>query len=438
MRSLLATIPVLALLAGCDEPAAQAQAVDASRTDAPGPACASSLRVDAGTPSFFWVGQASESVTASLAWDGAPCRGLSVDADVPWLRGALASDTQLRVELVGATVPGGVHRGRVSVRDAAGRVLGFVDVDLRALGTARADATPKVLVIGIDGVRGDAMEGATMPNVRSLLPHAAASFHVSTQLTGPTSSGPGWTSILTGVGPDRHRIVANENYANRDRTWPTFLARAHDALHLRTAVASQWPDIPGGIVEGDAMDVRSSGDGASVSNTMVRWLRAAQYDVHFVHFDDVDHAGHDTGFALTNPAYRAALEGVDRLVLPLFDAIVARPGIADERWLVVVCTDHGGAGTSHGALDRDNRDIPLFVAGPTVNPRMPEGFVSHMDVHPTVMRFLGVVPPASWRLDSRPLGVPYETACANAVDDDGDGLADCDDPDCRGVTGCAR
>ena len=107
---------------------------------------------------FFWVGQEA-SATMELTWVGNICAGLTVDADVPWARGALV-ERALRVEL-------------------------------RALGTAHADAAPKVLVIGIDGVRGDAMEGATLPGLRSLLRHAAASFHASAQRTGPTSSGPG-------------------------------------------------------------------------------------------------------------------------------------------------------------------------------------------------------------------------------------------------------
>ncbi|MEZ4408536.1 MAG: hypothetical protein R3A52_18985, partial [Polyangiales bacterium] len=87
-------------------------------------------------------------------------------------------------------------------------------------------------------------------------------------------------------------------------------------------------------------------------------------------------------------------------------------------------------------LTDENRDIPLFVAGPTVRPALPSGFVSQMDVHPTVMRFLGAFPPASWRLDSRALGVAYETACADGTDDDGDRLVDCDDRDCLAEARC--
>jgi hypothetical protein len=399
-------------------------------------ACASTLRVEAAAaPGFFWVGQARETASVALRWEGAPCDGLSVVSDAPWLTGALAG-TELRAELVGARVTGGVHRGHLQVRDATGRGLALVEVNLRALGSSRADATPKVLVIGIDGVRGDTMEGATLPNLRALLANAAWSYHASTQRTGPTSSGPGWTSIFTGVGPDRHGVVGNANYNRRDPAWPTFFSRAHDGLGLRTAVASQWADIVTGIVEPSAMDDRATGDGAAVSATMARWLREARHDVHFAHFDDVDHAGHGSGFRLTNPMYRGALEGVDGMVRPLLDAIVARPAIADERWLVVVCTDHGGEGTTHGPLNDANWDIPLFVAGPTVRPSLPSGFVSHMDVHPTVMRFLGVAAPASWRLESRALGVAYEAACDDGTDDDRDGLTDCDDRDCLAAPAC--
>lgn len=32
---------------------------------------------------------------------------------------------------------------------------------------------------------------------------------------------------------------------------------------------------------------------------------------------------------------------------------------------------------------------------------------------------------------------PVELACANGLDDDGDGLTDCADPDCVGLAGCA-
>jgi hypothetical protein len=232
-------------------------------------------------------------------------------------------------------------------------------------------------------------------------------------------------------------VTANGGYTNRDPAWPTFLARAHDGLGLRTAVASQWGDIVTGIVEPSAMTDRATGDGAAVSAAMSRWLREARHDVHFIHFDDVDHAGHASGFRFTNPAYRGALEGVDALARPLLDAIVARPDIANERWLVVVCTDHGGAGTNHGPMDNDNWDIPLFVVGPTVRPALPPGFVSHMDVHPTVMRFLGATVAPAWRLDSRALGVAYESACGDGRDDDGDGAADCDDRDCAAESACA-
>jgi hypothetical protein len=425
--------------AGSDVPAPMDAAVDVAPPMDAAPdaaACASTVTLSTTAVGFFWVGQATDTADVALRWAGAPCAGLRAEADAPWLRAA-ATEASLRVELVGARTIGGVHTGRVTLRDARGTRLGSVEVTLRALGSLRAEATPKVLVIGIDGVRGDAMEGATLPTLRSLTRHAAASYHVSTHRTGPTMSGPGWTTIMTGVGPDRHRVVANGAYAGRDRTWPSFLLRAREGLRLRTAVASQWPDIVTGIVEPEAMDDRTTGNGAAVSAAMARWLREARHDVHFIHFDDVDHAGHATGFALSNPESRGALEGVDALVRPLLDAVVARPAIADERWLVVVTTDHGGAGTNHGPMNLDNWDIPLFVVGPTVTPLLPTGFVSHMDVHPTVMRFLGAAIPAAWRLDGRPLGVAYELACGDGADDDRDGARDCDDADCAAAPACA-
>jgi hypothetical protein len=53
------------------------------------------------------------------------------------------------------------------------------------------------------------------------------------------------------------------------------------------------------------------------------------------------------------------------------------------------------------------------------------------------MRFLGASVPPAWRLDSRALGVAYESACGDGRDDDGDGAADCDDRDCAADSACA-
>jgi len=83
---------------------------------------------------------------------------------------------------------------------------------------------------------------------------------------------------------------------------------------------------------------------------------------------------------------------------------------------VVLTSDHGGIGTSHGGTGVETRAIPLIVAGDGVltgemtgSSEVPGelelGFVSHLDVHPTVMQFLGYPPQQDWELDGQVRGL---------------------------------
>lgn len=66
-----------------------------------------------------------------------------------------------------------------------------------------AGAERKVLFIGIDGCRPDAIEKADTPNIDRLVANGVMS--TNTSILGPrdcgneTISGPGWSSIFTGV-----------------------------------------------------------------------------------------------------------------------------------------------------------------------------------------------------------------------------------------------
>jgi predicted AlkP superfamily pyrophosphatase or phosphodiesterase len=268
---------------------------------------------------------------------------------------------------------------------------------------------PKVLVLGLDGLRGDAIPETDSPRLASLLEGGAGSYSASTQITGPTVSGPGWASILMGVEPQKHGVYDNTNWQDFDRSYVTFIARAQ-ALGFSTATAINWLPIQTSIIEDDVTDEIVLGTDQFVADGMAGLLRDADHDVHFVHFDDADHSGHASGFSVNNPDYVATVEILDTQVGQLLDAIAARDTRAEESWLVMLTSDHGGEGTSHGGITADHRAIPLLVFGDSVAPvtyvptndvpgEMDVGFVSHLDVHPTVLHHLGHPPEPDWVLD---------------------------------------
>ncbi len=69
------------------------------------------------------------------------------------------------------------------------------------------DAPRRAMVIGIDGLKPDAVAVADTPWLDLLGTQGAYTDAATTQLTTATVSGPGWASILTGVEPTANGIT---------------------------------------------------------------------------------------------------------------------------------------------------------------------------------------------------------------------------------------
>jgi hypothetical protein len=408
--------------------------------DAPDEPCVSTVTValERTTASrFFWEGEDARVDEIAAVVDGDACAAIEATTDKEWLRAAFdRRRSRLTVWLATGAVVSGRHSARVTLHDGDDEAaLAFVDVQLAALVRAPEAAPRKALVIGIDGLRADGLAVAQTPNAELMMRRAAWTLDASTQLEAPTSSGPGWTSIVTGVDANKHNIRGNSGYGNRDRAWPTLLWRLRQQHGLRTAAAIHWSPILNDIMEPDAVDDGVLGNDEEVTVAMVEML-GGDYDAHFIHLDDVDHAGHASGFSPDNPAYLAAIEVIDALVGRLLNAIVDRPDVAQEEWIIVLTADHGGDPNGHGGLTPQARRIPLIVSGASTVSGDMRGFVSHMDVLPTVCAFMGLHPDASWELDGHVVGLGIESACGDGIDEDGDGHRDCDDEDCSRSTLC--
>jgi arylsulfatase A-like enzyme len=274
-------------------------------------------------------------------------------------------------------------------------------------------ARPYALVIGVDGVRADALVAADTPNLDRIRDAGAWSMSAQTQQEAATNSGPGWASILTGVDADKHNIWENDQYDGQDPDYPSFLWRARDA-GLRTMTSINWIPLSTAIVEDDAVDERVLGTDTHVTDELAARLTAGDYDVHFIHFDDVDHAGHASGFNPDNDAYTDAIEVVDRQVGQLLDAIEARASWADESWLIAMTSDHGGTDAGHGCLTWECRTVPLILSGPAFERGELLEAGSHMDVHPTVLQHMGLTPSQDWDLDGAVQGLPQGTESGGA------------------------
>ncbi|MDP7204546.1 MAG: alkaline phosphatase family protein [Pirellulaceae bacterium] len=285
---------------------------------------------------------------------------------------------------------------------------------------AQDPGTQRVLVIGIDGVRPDALAAARTPNLDKLIQTGA--FADSTQILGTryrksdTISGPGWSSILTGVWADKHGVHDNEFKGKNYKQFPHFFERLKAPFpQARTASFVDWSPIDEHIVS--AADLKKNYPSANVGEYIEhdaeiardasRHLQDGDPHATMVYFGSVDETGHKVGFHPSVKPYVAAIEVIDRHVGQLLRAIDARPSRAGENWLVLVSTDHGGRGTGHGSGHKvpEIRTVFLIVSGTAARQGKIQEQTYLVDLPVTALVHLGVKIDPAWKLDGRSVGL---------------------------------
>lgn len=244
-------------------------------------------------------------------------------------------------------------------------------------------------------------------------------------------TGPGWLSVITGLDNIHHGVKANDPtelaaYLKVKDQYPTIFMRARK-MGLQTAaggvanfMTSRGPKAAPGIVDYECgtatnswpvitalsnascnLTRRQADDNAAESRdqNLTTFLKEQIQDRHISIvmgvYDGIDHAGHKHGFS-SNSGYLEAMTTVDKLIAPLLETVRSRANTLHEEWLVILTSDHGGHNVAgfwgmHDTVAGEDDAIPFIETTygscsslkPLVYP------VRHMDIHPTVMKWLG-------------------------------------------------
>lgn len=286
----------------------------------------------------------------------------------------------------------------------------------------------RVLLIGIDGCRPDALAAARTPTIDRLAEDGVLLDKVRIAPTGDnpadTLSGPGWSSILTGVWADKHGVEDNSFSTPALERYPSLFTRLRRTKpKARTVSAVSWSVINRLIVTDPKAQRRvgkKKGRGYSQADTGVVRIAASAIvrsnpELVFVHLGSVDAAGHEHDFDPKSRKYRAAIERSDAHVGTLVRAVRARRTHDDENWLVIVCTDHGGIGRHHGkgAGKPEIEEVFLVLSGPGVKERSSSSAATIVDIAPTALAHLGVSTRPEWHMDGRDLLTPVKVDVAD-------------------------
>ncbi|MFJ3924870.1 alkaline phosphatase family protein [Streptomyces sp. NPDC090022] len=286
-----------------------------------------------------------------------------------------------------------------------------------AAAAAAAANTDKVLVIGLDGVVVDRVKAANAPHLNGLMAQGlTAKSTLYANPMGATSSGPGWSTIATGVWPDKHGVKDNSFTGKNYTAYPDFLTRVENANPaLNTYAAADWEPITStdqnGPIFSPKVDKRLSLKGdrdgyrnedPKIAAAAATELRTGNPDASFVYFGEVDAAGHSSGAG--SQAYLDAIARVDALVGQLLTAVQQRPTYAQENWKILVTTDHGHTGSGgHGGSSIAERGTFVIAKGAGIPAGSVRDDVRLVDVAATALQHVGV---STAGLDGVPLNAP--------------------------------
>ncbi len=252
----------------------------------------------------------------------------------------------------------------------------------------------KVLVVGIDGFRSDAMQQAITPFMYELSQKNSAyytSYHVVEEYTW---SGPNWSSILNGVHSEKHNVTRNVFINNNYQTYPSFFSYIEEAdSNINTVSIVNWTPINNFILSShvDYAPLESMNDSLVFENAknMLVNSNPVSPDVMFLHFDELDAAGHSYGFSPFISEYRNTLNKLDLYVETLFNIIQSKRNKGED-WIFFIVSDHGGQGTGHSDTKNPHVNTTVFF---TQHPYLTfkSNYISNQaDLAPTILDFMGI------------------------------------------------
>ena len=267
----------------------------------------------------------------------------------------------------------------------------------------------KILFIGIDGCRADALEIANTPNIDSLIQNGIYNNEALSSINGqPTYSGPGWSSMVTGVWMDKHGVSDNSFSGSNFEDYPPFtslLEENGNNYHMASFI--MWSPIHTEIFN-ETMDYNELHNiyDNSVAIGAANYLEnTPEIDLLFLAFDHVDHAGHSYGFGTQITNYINIISQVDEYIGYVINALENRPTYLEEEWLIIITSDHGGNLSGHGGQTIEERLIPIILSGNSVDSSNIPDQLYIIDIVPTLIQFLGEDIKCNWEIAGNSFGL---------------------------------
>lgn len=224
----------------------------------------------------------------------------------------------------------------------------------------------RAFIIGIDGI-GNLPKTVETPGIHRVINNGIYTYDAQT--VHPSLSAESWTTLLHGVGPEKHKIytkfVMNEGQIIIQKPESAFpVTSPYPSIYrliyekdktANMACFSNWEYIPKNIIE-NGINVYKyfNKSEESVVNRFSEYMKLNDPWLVFFQLDDTDRAGHKFGFF--SDEHKKQLMKTDLAVSKIIDTIEKYDKNNED--LILIVTDHGGSGDLFSEI---NMVRPSFI-----------------------------------------------------------------------------
>lgn len=257
-----------------------------------------------------------------------------------------------------------------------------------------------VVVIGPDGFSSDIVKKHpdAFPNLKKFMSEGSYSYEMRTVL--PSSSGPNWKSILSGVPVEIHGYVRNSDkpdieprIKDQDGRFPgLFRLIREQKPEAVTGFFYNWKTM-GELYDKGTENKSLQGQDGELLAAAKEFIAKENPDLTFIVFGEPDDAGHGHGW--DTPEYLEACKKIDSYLGEIVETVKASP--RGEETLLLFVSDHGGINKKHGGIT-PNEMCPIYaMAGKGIkkNTEIQDNLMVY-DIASTIAHYMALTQPQAW------------------------------------------
>jgi len=243
----------------------------------------------------------------------------------------------------------------------------------------------KCILIGIDGMTQMGFKTANTPIMNKLIDNGILINNAINQV--PTVSKTNWLSMLSGVSVKRHHVKNNDNIPKSYGCKTVYHHIKKQYPNSNTALIYEWDGIYD-IIKGENINyVKLCSNISHIENNVSKCFKQNP-DFIFIHYVGVDKCGHKFGY--NTPKYIQMISRIDKSIGKILGKLNRSKLIND--YSIIISTDHGGDGKSHGGISSVERRIPIILSGNIIKKyqiRKSRKY-SILDIAPTILNLLQI------------------------------------------------